>query len=50
MGGIGQRLARTLFGRERWEVRTNAQRRGTNARFVIDAVDGNVLEAFWLPR
>jgi hypothetical protein len=39
-----------LFGNEQWEVRTNTQRRGSNARFVIDARLGTVVEAFWLPR
>lgn len=39
-----------LFGRHKWEVRTNTQRRGANARFVIDAIDGHLLQAVWLPR
>lgn len=37
-------------GRDQWEIRTNSMRRGSNARIVIDATDGSVVAAFWLPR
>jgi hypothetical protein len=31
-------------------VRTNADMRGTNVRVVVDAQDGTVLQAAYLPR
>lgn len=39
-----------LLGRVRYEVRTNAEMRGSNARIVVDAEDGSITEAHWLPR
>ena len=36
--------------RVRYEVRTNAEMRGRNARIVVDAEDGSIIEAHWLPR
>lgn len=39
-----------FFGRVRYEVRTNAEMRGSNARIVVDAEDGAITEAHWLPR
>jgi hypothetical protein len=39
-----------LVGRVRYEVRTNAEMRGNNARIVVDAEDGSIAEAHWLPR
>jgi hypothetical protein len=37
-------------GRAEWEVRTNANMRGTNVLVVVDAQDGTVLRAAYLPR
>ena len=39
-----------VSGRAVFEVRTNAENRGCNARIVIDAESGAVVEARWLPR
>jgi hypothetical protein len=39
-----------LVGRVCYEVRTNAEMRGSNARIVVDAEDGSIAEAHWLPR
>jgi len=39
-----------FVGRVRYEVRTNAEMRGSNARIVVDAEDGSIIEAHWLPR
>jgi hypothetical protein len=39
-----------FIGRAEWEVRTNADMRGTNVRVVVDAQDGTVLQAAYLPR
>lgn len=39
-----------LLGRVRYQVWTNAEMRGTNARIVVDAEDGSIVEAHWLPR
>ena len=39
-----------FFGRSEWEVLTNADMRGTNVRVVVDAQDGTVLRAAYLPR
>lgn len=48
------RQRRSWFGklenRGRWSIRTNAMARGTCAWFVIDAVDGRVLEKGYVPR
>jgi hypothetical protein len=47
---VTQSRAFVLGGRLRYEVRTNAEMRGTNARIVVDAEDGSIIEAHWLPR
>ena len=47
---VAPRRAYVLFGRASYEIRTNAAMRGQNARIVIDAEDGSVIEAHWLPR
>jgi hypothetical protein len=39
-----------LVGRLRDDVWTNAEMRGCNARIVVDADDGSITEAHWLPR
>lgn len=39
-----------FVGRAEWEVRTNADMRGTNVLVVVDAQDGTVLRAAYLPR
>jgi hypothetical protein len=39
-----------FIGRAEWEVLTNADMRGTNVRVVVDAQDGTVLRAAYLPR
>lgn len=39
-----------VLGRVRYEVWTNAEMRGSNARIVVDAEDGSIVEAYWLPR
>lgn len=39
-----------LVGRLRYDVWTNAEMRGCNARIVVDADDGSITEAHWLPR
>ena len=39
-----------FLGRVRYEVRTNVEMRGSNARIVVDAEDGSIIEAHWLPR
>lgn len=46
------RRTRTLFivGPAEWEVTTNADKRGTNVRVVLNAEDGAVLRAAFLPR
>ncbi len=42
--------AYALFGRPRYEVRSNAERLGSNARIIVDGEDGSILAAHWLPR
>ena len=37
-------------GRGRFEIVTNAGKRGTKARFVIDAVTGEILHEGYIPR
>ncbi len=37
-------------GRDRYEIETNAGRRGTKARFVIDAETGAVIDEGYIPR
>jgi hypothetical protein len=39
-----------LFGRERWSVRSNANMRGAIVFVVIDAHDGALLHAGYVPR
>ena len=39
-----------LVGRATYEVRSNADSRGSNARVIVAADDGSILEAHWLPR
>ena len=39
-----------FIGRAEWEVRTNAEMRGTNVLVVVDAQDGTVVRAAYLPR
>ena len=34
----------------RWDIRTNAGRRGAIARFAIDAQDGGIIEKGYVPR
>lgn len=44
-------LRRGWFGGEsRYEIETNAGRRGTKARFVINAATGVVIEEGYIPR
>lgn len=44
-------LRRGWFGSEsRYEIETNAGRRGTKARFVIEVATGKVLEEGYMPR
>jgi hypothetical protein len=47
---VNRSRAFVLVGRVRYEVRTNAEMRGSNARVVVDAEDGSIAEAHWLPR
>ena len=47
---VSRRRSLVLFGRVSYEIRTNADRRGCNVRVVLDADDGTVVEAHWLPR
>jgi hypothetical protein len=47
---VARRRAYVFFGGVTYEIRTNATTRGQNARIVVDAEDGSVLEARWLPR
>ena len=42
--------ALVVAGRVRYEVRTNADKRGCNARIIVDGEDGSITEAHWLPR
>jgi hypothetical protein len=42
--------AYVVAGKATFEVWTNASCLGCNVRIVIDAEDGAVLEAYWLPR
>lgn len=39
-----------FFGRLCYEVRSNADSLGCNVRVVVDAEDGSVKDASWLPR
>jgi hypothetical protein len=39
-----------VSGRVTYEVRSNAQSRGSNARVIVAADDGSIVEAYWLPR
>jgi hypothetical protein len=42
---------RGWFGRrDRFEIDTNADKRGTKAHFVIDAVTGEILSEGYIPR
>ncbi len=42
---------RGWFGRgDRFEIETNAGKRGTKARFVIDATTGDILSEGYVPR
>ena len=34
----------------RWEIQTNILVRGARARFIIDALDGRVIEKGYIPR
>jgi hypothetical protein len=44
-------LRRTWRGApSRWEIRTNDGRRGSIARFVIDAGDGTIIEKGYISR
>ena len=47
---VNRTRAYFVFGRVTNDVRTNADSLGGNARVVIDADDGTVLGAYWLPR
>lgn len=49
---IKARRSRTWWplGRRTWEVRTNAERIGCNVVVVLDAANGRVVRAAWLPR
>ena len=48
---IAVRLRRSWFGRhERYEIETNANNRGTKARFEIDAATGAILSEGYIPR
>jgi hypothetical protein len=47
---VSRQRAYVFFGRLSYEVRSNADSRGCNVRVVVDAEDGSVKEAFWLPR
>lgn len=48
---ISCELRRGWFGsRDRYEIETNAGRRGTKARFTIDAETGVVLEEGYISR
>jgi len=48
---IDVRLRRGWFGRsDRFEIETNAGKRGTKARFVIDATNGTIIEEGYIPR
>jgi hypothetical protein len=39
-----------VLGRATYEVRSNAESRGSNARVIVAADDGSIVEAHWLPR
>ena len=39
-----------FLGRLCYEVRSNVDWLGCNVRVVVDAEDGSVREAYWLPR
>lgn len=39
-----------LGGADRFEIETNAGKRGTKARFVIDATTGEIISEGYLPR
>ena len=39
-----------ILGRVTYEVRSNAESRGSNARVIVAADDGSIVEAHWLPR
>ncbi len=39
-----------VFGRRRWEVRSNADMIGTNVYIVVDEATQHVITAVWLPR
>jgi len=39
-----------VFGRRRYEVWSNAERLGSNARIIVDGEDGSIVAAHWLPR
>jgi len=39
-----------LFGRASYEIWTNADVRGCNARFIVDGENGSVRRAAWLRR
>lgn len=39
-----------ILGRVTYEVRSNSESRGSNARVIVSADDGSIVEAYWLPR
>jgi hypothetical protein len=48
---VGVQVRRGWFGQsDRIEIETNAGKRGTKARFVIDAKSGAILEEGYIPR
>lgn len=47
---VHREFAFVLFGRMRWVVETNAEHRGANVRVVVDAEDGEIVLAAYLPR
>jgi hypothetical protein len=47
---VSRRRAFIFFGRLTYEIRTNADKLGCNARFVIDGENASIREAYWLPR
>ncbi|KQW59280.1 hypothetical protein [Variovorax sp. Root411] len=49
---VQARLRKPWFGKgaARWEINSNAMAFGARARFVIDAVDGRILDKGYIPR
>lgn len=47
---VTRHRAYLILGRVTYEVRSSSDRIGSNARVIVAADDGSIVEAYWLPR